>query len=130
MTSIDDLFKRPSIPGKRKLEVNQKPDDIYKASKFRANDDVKGKEHATVEDDEEAGPEAPPEEEVEPDDDEGRFFGGGISHGTADALDYVEAHDAETSAVSVEVLLKLCRADAAAAREDRWRLAAQASPQL
>ncbi|PGH14552.1 hypothetical protein AJ80_05872 [Polytolypa hystricis UAMH7299] len=105
MTSIDDLFKKPSLPvgHKRKLEPSRDPSEIYKAAKVDANGDAKGARSATVEDgameDDVAGPELPPglEEDI-PDDKEGRFFGGGITRDTAGVLDFVDKLDAEAAA--------------------------------
>ncbi|KAI9825661.1 MAG: hypothetical protein M1832_001005 [Thelocarpon impressellum] len=103
MTSVDELFKhqKPSLPGnKRKFEVGRDANEIYKSTKLRASDDAKGNGRATVEDEDEgdddvAGPEAPPDmDDVAPDDDEeGRFFGGGITNGTADILDFMDQQD-------------------------------------
>ncbi|KAI9840568.1 MAG: hypothetical protein M1838_004006 [Thelocarpon superellum] len=108
MTSIDDLFKRPSLPGnKRKLAPTRNPDEIYKSVKVRANEDVKAKGRATAEDEKEveedddavAGPEAPVDEELEePDDEDGRFFGGGITNGTREILDFVDGQEADVAA--------------------------------
>lgn len=102
MTSIDDLFKKPDLPSnKRKLDANHDPSRFYKSAKLATNGDAKGKGHATVsdeadEDDVEAGPAPPPDDdEPGPDDEEGRFFGGGVGKGTAEALDYIDARDAE-----------------------------------
>jgi beta-catenin-like protein 1 len=117
MASIDDLFKKPSIPSKRKLQVSHDPSSFYKSAKHDANGDAKGKSHAsTVEDapeeevnddDVEAGPAAPPPEEDEdededygPDDDGGRFFGGGVDEGTKAAMDFVEKVDNEGAFVN------------------------------
>ena len=90
MTSIDDLFKRPALPSnglKRKLEASD-AEAAYKAAKLTSNGTSNG--HATVEDeteddDVEAGPTLPP------DDEEGRFFGGGVSTNTAEALETASA---------------------------------------
>lgn len=104
MTSIDELFKKTSIPGKRKLEVSHDPSHYYKSAKHSANGDVKGKSHATVEnepeemeedDDIEAGPELPPDED---DDDEGRFFGGGVDSKQQEAFDFIERREQEKAA--------------------------------
>lgn len=106
MTSIDELFKKSSVPGKRKLEVSHDPSQYYKSAKLSANGDVKGKSHATVEDepedeqdddDIEAGPALPPDED-EDEDEEGRFFGGGLDGGQLEALDFVEQREKETTA--------------------------------
>jgi beta-catenin-like protein 1 len=112
MASIDDLFKKPSIPSKRKLEVSHDPSSFYKSAKHDTNGDAKGKRHAsTVEDapeeeddDIEAGPAAPPPDEDEdedygPDDEGGRFFGGGVDEGTKAAMDFVEKIDNEETFV-------------------------------
>lgn len=51
-----------------------------------------------------AGPELPPgeEENQEPDDDEeGRFFGGGITNGQADVLDFIDERDKDDMAVGI-----------------------------
>ncbi|KAF2401780.1 DUF1716-domain-containing protein [Trichodelitschia bisporula] len=105
MTSIDEIFKKPTLPTKRKLEVSHDPGHFYKSAKHTSNGDVKGKGRATVEDvddDTEAGPALPPdgEDEFGPDDDEdGRFFGGGIDKGTSAALDFLDARDSEETFV-------------------------------
>ena len=47
-----------------------------------------------VDEDGVAGPELPPDfEEEVADDDEGRFFGGGITHDTAEVLDFIDERD-------------------------------------
>ncbi|KAM5456867.1 hypothetical protein MaudCBS49596_001108 [Microsporum audouinii] len=77
--------------------------EIYKAAKLGANGDAKRGKEATVEDEHEddvAGPEIPPDfEEDVPDDEEGRFFGGGVTKDTTNALDYIDKHENEGSAV-------------------------------
>ncbi|KAL8731842.1 MAG: hypothetical protein Q9166_003126 [cf. Caloplaca sp. 2 TL-2023] len=101
MASIDDLFKKPYDPhNKRKLEISQDPNAVYKATKLSTNSDVKSNGKATVEDEEEedddieAGPALPPDEAEDGiGDEEGRFFGGGITNGTADALNYIDELD-------------------------------------
>jgi beta-catenin-like protein 1 len=102
MTSIDELFKKPSIPSKRKLEISHDPSHFYKSAKHAINTDAKSATHASVEDepedddDIEAGPALPPEDDDSPEDDEdGRFFGGGVDRGTKAALDFVESRDTE-----------------------------------
>jgi len=107
MASVDDIFKKPALPSKRKLEVSHDPSEYYKSAKTSVNGDAKGKTHASVvdeEDDElEAGPSAPPEDEEEdygPDDDEeGRFFGGGVDEGTTAALDFLDEREKEETFV-------------------------------
>ena len=78
-------------------------DEVYKSVKLNADGDAKGKGRATVEDaddDEVAGPVAPPDEdEAEADDEEGRFFGGGITNGTAEILDFIDGQDDEEAPV-------------------------------
>ncbi|KAM5460564.1 hypothetical protein MferCBS49748_007645 [Microsporum ferrugineum] len=107
MESIDDIFKKPSHPSnsKRKLEPARDPTEIYKAAKLGANGDAKRGKEATVEDEHEddvAGPEIPPDfEEDVPDDEEGRFFGGGVTKDTTNALDYIDKHENEGSAPHV-----------------------------
>lgn len=112
MASIDDLFKKPNLPSKRKLEAPDRldPTQAYKSAKLTANGDTKGKRHATIDDedgdDTEAGPSLPPEdgEEYGADDDEdGRFFGGGVDQGTADALDYLDTRDTEQPYVAEKI---------------------------
>jgi len=106
MASIDDLFKKPNLPSKRKLEVSHDPSDFYKSAKISENGDAKGGLHATAEDvvdsdeDMEAGPAPPPpddeEENYGPDDDEdGRFFGGGVNRSGKAAMDYLDAQDGD-----------------------------------
>ncbi|KAF3480713.1 uncharacterized protein GIQ15_06060 [Arthroderma uncinatum] len=107
MTSIDDIFKKPSHPSnsKRKLEPTRDPTEIYKAAKLDANGAAKNRKEATVEDEDEddiAGPELPPDfEEDIPDDEEGRFFGGGVTKDTTNALDFVDRHEDEAAASQV-----------------------------
>jgi beta-catenin-like protein 1 len=100
MTSVDDLFKKPNLPlgsTKRKFEA---PDaqQAYKATKLSSNDSPNGHrsngatvEDAEEDDDIEAGPTLPPDDEG--DDEEGRFFGGGVTENTAEALDYIDQQD-------------------------------------
>ncbi len=104
MTSIDELFKKPTLPSaKRKIEAHADPALLYKAARLTTNGDVKGQHHASIEDEDEdeddveAGPELPPPDtELEPEDDEeGRFFGGGVNKQTADALDLLDERDKE-----------------------------------
>ncbi|KAJ5215140.1 hypothetical protein N7468_010819 [Penicillium chermesinum] len=84
MTSVDELFKKPTSSGssKRKLEPVQNPNELYKSARLDGTSDAKHKARdARVEDDEEdaeAGPELPPSDDEDvPEDEEGRFFGGG-----------------------------------------------------
>jgi beta-catenin-like protein 1 len=111
MTSIDELFKRPSLPSKRKLESLSDSAQSYKSAKLTANGDAKRRNHASVEeagnpDDEEAGPELPPDlaENDGPDeDDEGRFFGSGIEEEAKQALDYLDTRDNEEHYVEEKI---------------------------
>lgn len=98
MTSIDDLFKSaPPTSHKRKFDPSEvDPTAAYKS----ARTDVKRSPRASVadesEDDDEAGPSLPPDFAPEDgDDEEGRFFGGGLDDNAIDAIDYLDAHDAE-----------------------------------
>ncbi|KKZ67745.1 hypothetical protein EMCG_06612 [[Emmonsia] crescens] len=100
MANIDDLFKKPLLPSKRKSEPLRDASELYKSAKVDANGDVSSSRAAAVEDtleeEDEAGPELPPDfnhDDDIPDDEEGRFFGGGISRDTAGALDFVEKLD-------------------------------------
>jgi beta-catenin-like protein 1 len=101
MTSVDELFKKPGLPGKRKLDISHDPSEYYKSPKLTSNGDAKGKSHATVEDegdeDMEAGPAPPPEDDDDgpgnDEDEDGRFFGGGVDKNTAAAIDYIEEHE-------------------------------------
>ena len=110
MTSIDELFRRPNLPSKRKLESPSDPTQSYKSAKLTANGDAKRRDHASVEagglDDEEAGPELPPDiaEDDGPDeDDEGRFFGSGIEEEAKQALDYLDTRDNEEHYVEEKI---------------------------
>ncbi|KAI9660739.1 MAG: hypothetical protein M1831_003431 [Alyxoria varia] len=99
MTNIDELFKKPRVPGnKRKQPPTQNPEEIYKVAKHAANGDAKGGEHlngdAQDEEDGSAGPQLPPEDD-EIDDEEGRFFSSGITQDTKNALDYMDGEDDE-----------------------------------
>ncbi|KAK0320087.1 hypothetical protein LTR82_009023 [Friedmanniomyces endolithicus] len=103
MTSVDDLFKKPSLPSgnlKRKLEVPD-AEQAYKATKLSAISIANGRTNgASVddapEDDEnedlEAGPELPPDDAGEDGD---RFFGGGVTKSSAEALDYIDQQDGD-----------------------------------
>ncbi|KAL2010933.1 hypothetical protein VTN00DRAFT_3651 [Thermoascus crustaceus] len=107
MTSVDELFKKPIATGsqKRKLEVATDPNELYKAAKLGANGDVKNKgkaamveDEAGADEDQEAGPELPPdfdpEEDIPEDDEEGgRFFGGGMTRQTREAIEYIDQAD-------------------------------------
>ena len=59
-------------------------------------------------DDGEAGPELPPDfEEDVPDDEEGRFFGGGMEHKTAQAMEYIDENEGEEAAVCVHSIVEI-----------------------
>lgn len=115
MASVDDLFRKPNAPLKRKLEdptssfLQQQKQQSHKAAKLNNGDSphastTNGSKTAFSEDgnldaeddDIEAGPALPPENaEDEPDeDDEGRFFGGGVSKQERQVLDYIEENEA------------------------------------
>ncbi|KAK5111846.1 hypothetical protein LTR85_011744 [Meristemomyces frigidus] len=104
MTSVDELFKKPTLPSgsfKRKFEA---PDaqQAYKSTKLSHTASPNGTHTngALVEDapddddDPEAGPELPPEDEE--DEEGGRFFGGGVTKDAAEALDYIDQQEPET----------------------------------
>ncbi|KAI4249631.1 MAG: hypothetical protein L6R40_000420 [Gallowayella cf. fulva] len=100
MASIDDLFKKPYAPSnKRKFQDAHASDTVYKSTKISPNNESKSNGKATVEeadedDDVEAGPTLPPDStEDGVGDEEGRFFGGGITSDTADALNYIDEFD-------------------------------------
>lgn len=82
-------------------------DELYKAAKLDSEEDVKSKgKNPMVEDEEQddgyAGPELPPDFEPDvPDDEEGRFFGGGMEHKTAQAMQYIDEQDGGDVAVCV-----------------------------
>ncbi|KAH8692368.1 DUF1716 domain protein [Talaromyces proteolyticus] len=113
MASVGDIFKKPAAvqaSGKRKLEQpNHDPNELYKAAKLGANGDVKNKgKSAAVEDEEDenefAGPELPPDfEEDAPDDEEGRFFGGGMTKETTQAMEYLDRQDTEEGAAAEKI---------------------------
>ncbi|KAI9880787.1 MAG: hypothetical protein M1830_000223 [Pleopsidium flavum] len=104
MTSIDDLFKKPSFPShKRKLDPSRQPNELYKSAKLSVNGDVKRNGRATVDEEDKsgiAGPELPSgeEDQIADDDDEGRFFGGGITNDTAEVLDFIDGRDNDDTA--------------------------------
>ncbi|PYH90381.1 DUF1716 domain protein [Aspergillus ellipticus CBS 707.79] len=102
MTSIDELFKKPSsaASAKRKFDASRDPNELYKAAKLEADEDVKSKGKAPmvedeVDEDDYAGPELPPDFDAEdiPDDEEGRFFGGGMEQQTAQAMEYIDRNE-------------------------------------
>ncbi|KAJ6141371.1 hypothetical protein N7470_009761 [Penicillium chermesinum] len=102
MTSVDELFKKPTSSGssKRKLEPVQNPNELYKSARLDGTSDAKHKARdARVEDDEEdaeAGPELPPSDDEDvPEDEEGRFFGGGLEQKTTQAMQYVDQQEEE-----------------------------------
>jgi len=100
MTSIDDIFKRPAAPTKRKFENPSQldPTQAWKSVKLGTDSDIKRSSHASVADDDEdeAGPSLPPDIDEEPgDDEEGRFFGGGLDEDAKDAIDYLDGQDGE-----------------------------------
>lgn len=79
---------------------NQSTDELYKLPRLSAKDSWYGNGHSITEDrddedeDVAAGPELPPDLEEEAlDDEEGRFFGGGITNGTAEVLDFIEGRE-------------------------------------
>ncbi|KAF2206101.1 DUF1716-domain-containing protein [Delitschia confertaspora ATCC 74209] len=101
MASIDDIFKRPSVPNKRKFDdpSSLDPTQAYKSARLSSADDAK---HAFVtedaESDEEAGPSLPPDlddDNAGDEDEEGRFFGGGLDENAKEAMDYLDTLDAE-----------------------------------
>ncbi|MCJ1438717.1 hypothetical protein MMC27_008107 [Xylographa pallens] len=105
MASLDDLFKRPTIPSqKRKLNATKDPNEIYKSIKLNSKADARTNGQTTVEDDPEeeddvAGPELPSDMEAGVEnDEEGRFFGGGITADTAEVLDFIDERDLEAVA--------------------------------
>lgn len=118
MTSVDELFKKPGLPSKRKLEVSHDPSEYYnnKSAKLTTNGDAKGHSHTAseseelAEDDEdmEAGPAPPPDDEEGEDDgpnddEDGRFFGGGTDATTLQAMQYVDQHEKELEDMKDEV---------------------------
>ncbi|KAF2471102.1 DUF1716-domain-containing protein [Lindgomyces ingoldianus] len=102
MSNIGNLFKLPNAPTKRKFEnpSSLDPTQAYKSAKLDANRDVKRSQSSVAddEDDSEAGPSLPPDmEEEKGDDEEGRFFGGGLDEDVKEAMDILDANDAEES---------------------------------
>jgi len=102
MASIDDLFKKPNAPGKRKLDSPSSfdPTQLYhksakltNGSSARMNGGLPTlEEEETPLGDVDAGPALPPEDDV-PDDEEGRFFGGGITNEEKEVLDFIDARE-------------------------------------
>jgi beta-catenin-like protein 1 len=109
MTSIDDLFKKPNLPSKRKLEELPDPSKTYKSAKLSSNGNAR--QYAApfaddeIDDDEEAGPQLPSDIQPEgtDEDDEGRFFGTGIDDGAKQALDYLDTREAEEQFVEEKI---------------------------
>ncbi|MCJ1258388.1 hypothetical protein MMC24_006221 [Lignoscripta atroalba] len=104
MTSIDDLFKKPSLPNnKRKFDAQKDPNELYKSIKLNGKGDARSHGQVTLEeeageDDGIAGPELPPDIDIEvPEDEEGRFFGGGITNNTAEVLDFIDEQEQDSS---------------------------------
>lgn len=112
MTSIDELFKKPTLPSnKRKLEVSNGANAAYKATKLDTSRDVKTNGHDTSkdtdgQDDVEAGPELPSEQDELADDEDGRFFGGGVTKDTADVLDFIEERDKNESVCQLHLYFR------------------------
>jgi beta-catenin-like protein 1 len=103
-TSVDELFRKPSVTGSNPKRKNESSDHgALKAAKLTAYNSPRESLQATgtdeVDDDEdddmEAGPEMPPEDD-EGDDEDGRFFGTGVTRGAAEALDYIDQNEPET----------------------------------
>ena len=103
MTSIDELFRKPNAPSKRKFESPSSldPSELYnKSAKLSNGSSSRTNGRATTVEDEDdledvdAGPELPPEDDV-PDDEEGRFFGGGITNEEKEVLDFIDAREGE-----------------------------------
>ena len=103
MTSIDDLFRKPNAPGKRKLESPSSldPNELYsKSAKLSNGSSARLNGRASTVEDEidldnvDAGPSLPPEDDVS-DDKEGRFFGGGITSEEKEVLDFIDAREGE-----------------------------------
>ncbi|KIV81466.1 hypothetical protein PV11_03652 [Exophiala sideris] len=119
MTSIDDLFRKPSAGGKRKLQdptaaFSHTPSN--KSSKLTDGSSPRSSSNGTREssvsngssskaafvqdevldeEDVEAGPPPPSEdpEDEEGDDEEGRFFGGGVTKQEREVIDYIEKNE-------------------------------------
>ncbi|KAI3141955.1 hypothetical protein CBS147326_2042 [Penicillium roqueforti] len=103
--NVDELFKKSSATGsaKRKFEPVQDPNEHYKSAKLDPSGDVRSNGKAPMVEDEiddgEAGPELPPDfEDDVPDDEEGRFFGGGMEHKTAQAMEYIDQQEEDEAA--------------------------------
>ncbi|KAL9092533.1 MAG: hypothetical protein Q9165_004337 [Trypethelium subeluteriae] len=102
MTSIDELFKSSggSTAPKRKFDSSSDPQQLFKSSRLKPNEETNRDHHPTVEeeDDEEYDVARPPEDDdPEPEDDEeGRFFGGGVNKESKEALDYLDEYDQES----------------------------------
>ncbi|WPH04445.1 Hypothetical protein R9X50_00733600 [Acrodontium crateriforme] len=94
--NVDELFKPHSSAVKRKYEASD-AEQIYKSAKLN-NGESPNANRATVEegdenDDVEAGPSLPPGDQDE--DEEGRFFGGGVTKDTEEAMEYIDQQDGE-----------------------------------
>jgi beta-catenin-like protein 1 len=103
MASIDDLFRKPNVSGKRKLESPSAldPTKLYnKSAKLSNGSSARTNGRSTTVEDEadlndvDAGPTLPPDDDV-PDDEEGRFFGGGITSEEKEVLDFIDAREGE-----------------------------------
>lgn len=115
MTSLDELFRKPTAPAKRKLEdpttsFSRQPSKSAKLSNgttphgYTNGGGGSSSKVASVQDevlevdeeDTEAGPSLPPDEDVEDevgDDEEGRFFGGGVSKQEREVMDFIEQNE-------------------------------------
>lgn len=80
---------------KRKMELENIPNEVHKLARTMANGNLKGKQRATEEGDVDAraaGPSLPDGDEMDYDvgDEEGRFFGGGVTKDTEEILDFMD----------------------------------------
>jgi beta-catenin-like protein 1 len=114
MSSIDDLFRRPNAPPKRKLEDpnasfrskstklanGTSPHGTARSQPPPASVEDETQEQGPEDDDDddmEAGPALPPDEDEEDeagDDEEGRFFGSGVTDNERQALNILNENDA------------------------------------
>ncbi|KAG6095022.1 hypothetical protein E4U30_002809 [Claviceps sp. LM220 group G6] len=109
MASIDDIFKNSGVSSKRKLDVIQDPNELYKSSKVKSTHDGHGNDDDRMDEreDEEQdfGPSMPPgsndQDEIDGDDEEGRFFGGGISKQESQILDFVDGAADQEGAMKI-----------------------------
>lgn len=92
---------------KRLPSINNALDKNYKIPKLSAEDNVRTTRKVIGDDEDSddeltAGPEVPLDQDEVAIDEEGRFYGGGITSGTAEVLNFIDERDNEDFKVGLE----------------------------